>query len=66
MPTASRWHFRGQLGQAGIASPNVSTTATVTRDKRESGFAVTDSHMDVTIKSMGADGTVIEHAALNA
>jgi osmotically inducible protein OsmC len=56
----------GQLGNAGITSPNISTTATVTLEKLDTGFAVTTSHLDVTIKAPGADRAAIEKAAENA
>ncbi len=56
----------GQLGSAGITSPNIATTATVTLEKLESGFAITASHLDVTIKAPGADRAAVEKAAENA
>jgi osmotically inducible protein OsmC len=56
----------GQLGNAGITGANIATTATVTLEKLESGFAVTESHLDVTIKAKGADRTKVQTAADNA
>ena len=56
----------GQLGAAGITSPSISTTATVTLEKLDSGFAVTASHLDVTIKAPGADRAAVEKATENA
>src|SRR6478735_1471097 len=56
----------GQLGNAGITGANIATTATVTLEKLESGFAVTESHLDVTIKAKGADRAKVQTAADNA
>jgi len=56
----------GQLGNAGITGANIATTATVTLEKLDSGFAVTESHLDVTIKATGADRAKVQTAADNA
>jgi osmotically inducible protein OsmC len=56
----------GQLGNAGITSPSIATTATVTLEKLEAGFTVSSSHLDVTIKASGADRAAVEKAAENA
>jgi lipoyl-dependent peroxiredoxin len=56
----------GQLGNEGITNPSIATTATVTLEKLESGFAVTASHLEVSIKAAGADRTAVEKAAENA
>jgi lipoyl-dependent peroxiredoxin len=53
----------GQLGAAGITSPNISATATVSLEKLEAGFTVTASHLDVTIKAPGADRAAVQKAA---
>src|SRR6266850_1886579 len=45
----------GQLGNEGLTADSISTTATVTLDKVEGGFAVTASHLDVTAKIPGGD-----------
>lgn len=55
-----------QLGNAGVANPGIATTATVTLEKLESGFAVTASHLDVSIKVPGADRAAVEKAAEDA
>ncbi len=47
--------FSAELGKAGITPESISTTATVTLEKTEAGFTVTDSHLDVTAKIPGAD-----------
>jgi lipoyl-dependent peroxiredoxin len=55
-----------QLGGAGITNANIAATATVTLDKVEGGFAVTSSHLDVTIKAPGADRAAVQKAAEDA
>lgn len=47
--------FSAELGKIGITPESIRTTATVTLDKTESGFAVTESHLDVTAKVPGGD-----------
>jgi lipoyl-dependent peroxiredoxin len=56
----------GQLGAAGITAQSISANAVVTLEKLESGFAVTASHLEVTIKAPGADRAKIQTAAENA
>ncbi len=56
----------GQLGQAGITAERIETTATVTLDKVEGGFAVTESHLEVRVKIPGGDQAAFEKAAQNA
>jgi osmotically inducible protein OsmC len=56
----------GQLGNAGITASNISATATVTLEKLDTGFTVTASHIDVTIKAAGADRAKVQTAADNA
>src|SRR3984893_6109880 len=55
-----------QLGNAGITAEAIDTTATVTLEKLESGFAVTSSHLQVKVKIPGADKAKFEQAANNA
>jgi osmotically inducible protein OsmC len=55
-----------QLGAAGITPESVRTTAAVTLEKVEGGFAVTSSHLDVTAKIPGADRAAFEKAANDA
>jgi len=47
--------FSAELGKAGITPESIQTTATVTLDKTEGGFSVTESHLDVTAKVPGGD-----------
>ena len=56
----------GQLGQAGMTAERIETKATVTLEKLESGFTVTESHLDVTVRIPGAEQTAFETAANNA
>src|SRR4026209_1011131 len=43
-----------ELGKAGITPESIHTTATITMDKTDAGFTVTESHLDVTAKITGA------------
>jgi osmotically inducible protein OsmC len=47
--------FSAELGKAGITPKSIQTTATITLDKTDTGFAVTSSHLDVTASVPGAD-----------
>src|SRR5580693_430397 len=42
--------FSAELGKAGITPESISTTATVTMEKTDKGFTVTESHLDTTAK----------------
>jgi osmotically inducible protein OsmC len=55
-----------QLGNAGMTAERIDATATVTLEKLDSGFAVTESHLDVKAKIPGADRAKFEEAANNA
>lgn len=56
----------GQLGAAGLVAESIDTTASVTLDKVEGGFAITTVHLDVTVRIPGADQTAFDTAAKNA
>lgn len=56
----------GQLGAAGLTAESINTTATVTLDKVEGGFAITKVHLDVSAKVPGADQAKFDTAAQNA
>lgn len=47
--------FSAELGKAGITPESISATATVTLDKTDAGWTVTESHLDVTARVPGAD-----------
>ena len=55
-----------QLGEAGMVAESINTTATVTLDKVEGGFAITAVHLDVTARIPGAQQQVFEAAANRA
>ena len=56
----------GQLGNAGLVAERISTTATVTMDKTDAGFTVTEVHLEVSAKVPGASQEAFETAAKNA
>ena len=47
--------FSAELGKAGFTPASIKTTATVTLDKTDAGFTVTESHLDMTAKIPGID-----------
>lgn len=55
-----------ELGKAGMTAESIRTTAAVTLDKVEAGFAVTAVHLDVVAKIPGADRAAFEKAANDA
>jgi len=56
----------GQLGSANLVAESIRTTATVTMEKTEAGFTVTQVHLDVKAKIPGATQQAFETAANNA
>ena len=52
-----------QLGEAGVKPESIRTTAGVTLEKLEGGFAVTAVHLDVTAKVPGVDPAAFTKAA---
>jgi len=56
----------GQLGAAGMTAERIRTTATVTLEKLDAGFAITGIHLDVTAKIPGADAQKFQAAAAAA
>lgn len=55
-----------QLGAAGITPQSVETTAAVTLEKLDSGFAVTKVHLDCTARIPGGNKAAFDTAAANA
>ena len=55
-----------QLGEAGLTPDQVSTSATVSLEKTDGGFAVTKIHLEVSAKVPGADQAAFDTAANNA
>jgi len=56
----------GQLGAAGMTAESIRTTATVTLEKGEGGFAITAVHLDVSARIPGAKKEAFDTAAANA
>lgn len=56
----------GQLGQAGLTADSIRTTANVSLEKTDSGFAITSVHLDVRAKVPGASQEAFMTAANNA
>jgi lipoyl-dependent peroxiredoxin len=55
-----------QLGAAGMTAQSIDTTATVTLEKLDSGFAITSVHLQVKARIPGADKAKFDQAARNA
>ena len=55
-----------ELGNAGMTAEEIQTTASVSLDKTDGGFAITAVHLDVRAKIPGADKQAFETAATNA
>jgi osmotically inducible protein OsmC len=55
-----------QLGEAGLTAEAIKTTAAVSLEKTDQGFAITTVHLDVAAKVPGADKKAFETAANNA
>lgn len=55
-----------QLGEAGMTAKSIDTIATVTMEKTDAGFTVTQVHLDLTAKIPGANKAAFEKAAADA
>jgi len=55
-----------ELGGGGITPERIDTTAAVSLEKVEAGFAITAVHLDVTVTSPGSDIAALEAAAARA
>ena len=55
-----------QLGAANLTPESISTTATLTLEKLDSGFAITTIHLDVVARVPKADAAAFNTAAQNA
>ena len=55
--------FSAELGQAGITPESIHTTATITMDKTDVGWTVTESHLDVAARVPGVDPAKFTAAA---
>jgi len=47
--------FSAELGKAGFTPTSIETTATITMEKTDAGFTVTESHLDMTAKIPNID-----------
>ena len=47
--------FSAELGKAGFTPESIRTTATITLDKTDAGFTVTESHLEMTARIPGVD-----------
>jgi osmotically inducible protein OsmC len=56
----------GQLGKADLTPESIETTATVTLDKTDAGWTVTEVHLGVTARVPGATEEAFNTAADNA
>src|SRR5689334_11167164 len=56
----------GQLGAAGLTAERIDVTCTVSLEKTEGGFAITESHLELKAKIPGADRAAFDTAAGNA
>lgn len=56
----------GQLAQAGLTADSIRTTASVTLEKKDAGFAITSVHLVVKARVPGADENAFNTAANNA
>ncbi|HZQ63177.1 MAG TPA: OsmC family protein [Casimicrobiaceae bacterium] len=56
----------GQLGAAGMTAERIDATATVTLDKTDAGFTITDVHLDVVARIPGAQRDAFDAAAKKA
>ena len=55
-----------QLGEAGLTAERIDVTATISLEKTEAGFAITESHLEVKARIPGADPAAFDKAAGNA
>jgi osmotically inducible protein OsmC len=56
----------GQLGNLGLTADSLNTTATVTMDKLEAGWTITEVHLQVKAKIPQADRAKFDEAANKA
>jgi osmotically inducible protein OsmC len=55
-----------QLEKSGLKADSLETVATVTMEKKETGFEITESHLEVTARIPGADAARFDAAANEA
>ena len=55
-----------QLAQAGLKADSLETTCTITLDKKDDGFGITESHLELKAKVPGASREAFEKATAAA
>ena len=55
-----------QLERAGLTADSIETLCKVTMEKKDTGFEITESHLEVTARIPGADNAKFEAAANEA
>jgi osmotically inducible protein OsmC len=55
-----------ELGKLGITPESLHTTATVTLEKGDAGFSVTESHLETRARIPGGDSEAFRQAAMTA
>lgn len=56
----------GKLGEAGMTAKSIDTKATLTMEKTDAGFTVTEIHLELTADIPGADTAKFQEAAEKA
>jgi osmotically inducible protein OsmC len=56
----------GELGKMGMTADAIDARATVSFEKRDAGFTITSSHLDVTVKVANGDQAKFQQAAAAA
>jgi len=55
-----------QLAQAGLTADSIETTCTISLEKQPEGFAITESHLELTARVPGASPEAFDRAVQNA
>jgi osmotically inducible protein OsmC len=55
-----------QLAQAGLTAESIETACTISLEKQPDGFAITESHLDLTARVPGATQDAFDRAVQNA
>ena len=55
-----------QLSQAGLKAESIRTECTITLDKKDGGFGITESHLELTAKVPGASQEAFDKATQDA
>jgi osmotically inducible protein OsmC len=63
---AFRWRFRRNWESAKLTPESISTAATLTMEKLETGWTITAVHLDVTARVPSATAEAFNTAAQNA